>query len=45
MLSIILAAAGAGVLMEDEVDIPEPPYMDEHGNINWDKKFENDPNR
>ena len=24
----------------DEVEIPEPPYIDEQGNIDWDKKFE-----
>ena len=24
----------------DEVEIPEPPYIDEQGNVDWDKKFE-----
>ena len=44
MLSIILIATGLSYC-SDDVEIPNPPYIDDAGNVDWDKKFENDPNR
>ena len=29
---------------EEEVEIPNPPYIDEDGNINWDEKFNQESN-
>jgi subtilisin family serine protease len=25
-----------------QVDVPKPPYIDENGNVDWDKKFQNE---
>jgi hypothetical protein len=30
---------------EEENYIPNPPYIDENGNIDWDKKFEDEINK
>ena len=38
-ISIII---GIAVYANDDVDIPTPPYFDENGNIDWDKKFQHD---
>jgi len=27
---------------DPDKDIPDPPYIDENGNIDWDKKFQHD---
>ena len=35
-----IATAVAGAMNEEE--IPEPPYIDEKGNVDWDKKYELD---
>ena len=29
----------------NKVEIPEPPYIDENGEVNWDKKFQHDKNK
>ena len=44
VLGVFVALAGViGMSQCDEqVDIPEPPYMDENGNVDWDKKYELD---
>ena len=33
---------------EESLNLPSPPYIDENGNIDWDKKYDyenNTPNR
>ena len=43
ILGVVLVVAIAGALMmNDKVDIPPPPYIDDNGNVDWDKKFEFD---
>ena len=39
MLSVILTALALSYCSED-VEIPTPPYIDENGNVDWDKKLE-----
>tara|TARA_B110000444_G_scaffold260551_1_gene307995 strand:- start:1073 stop:2266 length:1194 start_codon:yes stop_codon:yes gene_type:complete len=39
---VIATIIGIAVVMNNKVDIPTPPYYDENGEINWDKKFELD---
>jgi hypothetical protein len=39
---VVVAIIGIALVMNNKVDIPEPPYFDENGEINWDKKFEFD---
>ena len=38
----VLVVGGIGVYQywSNRVDIPPPPYIDDHGNINWDEKYE-----
>ena len=46
MLSIILVAFSLSFCStNEEIKIPNPPYIDENGNIDWDKKFENEINK
>ncbi len=40
MLSIIILAGVLSYVLDDEPDIPSPPWIDENGNVDWDKKFE-----
>ena len=45
VLGVVLIASIVGVIYafnKNDVDIPSPPYIDENGNIDWDKKFENE---
>ena len=45
VLGVVLIASIVGVIYafnKNDVDIPTPPYIDENGNIDWDKKFENE---
>jgi len=42
---VVATIIGIIVAMNNKVDIPTPPYFDENGDINWDKKFELDPVR
>lgn len=44
VLGVVVVATiiGIALVMNNKVDIPEPPYFDENGEINWDKKFEFD---
>ena len=39
---VVVAIIGIALVMNNKVEIPEPPYFDENGEINWDKKFEFD---
>ena len=36
---------GLSIAFNNKVDIPEPPYYDENGEINWDRKFQHDKNK
>ena len=36
----VVAIIGVAIYMNNKVDIPPPPYIDENGNIDWNKKFE-----
>ena len=42
MLGVFVALAGALGLYQcgEQTDIPTPPYIDENGNVDWDKKYE-----
>ena len=42
VLGVIAVATivGIAIAMSNKIEIPEPPYWDENGEINWDKKFE-----
>ena len=42
VLGVIAVATivGIAIAMSNKVEIPEPPYWDKNGEINWDKKFE-----
>ena len=44
VLGVVVVATiiGIALVMNNKVDIPPPPYFDENGEINWDKKFEFD---
>ena len=53
---IILIASGSLILLSlfslilfqcssDKTEIPNPPYIDENGNVDWDKKFQNEINK
>ena len=44
VLGVVVVATiiGIALVMNNKVEIPEPPYFDENGEINWDKKFEFD---
>lgn len=45
VLGVVLIASIVGVIYafnKNDVDIPSPPYIDENGNIDWNKKFENE---
>ena len=39
MLSIILTVLGLSYCSE-ETETPNPPYIDENGNVDWDRKLE-----
>ena len=39
---VVVAIVTIAIAMNNKVDIPEPPYFDENGNIDWDKKFKHD---
>ena len=39
---VVATIAGVALMMNDKVDIPPPPYIDDNGNVDWDKKFEFD---
>ena len=41
----VVAIIGVAIYMNDKVDIPPPPYIDENGNIDWNKKFELEKNK
>ena len=48
MLGVILIATTLSYCSNSEAldnEIPEPPYIDENGNVNWDKKLENELNK
>ena len=46
MLSIISTAFGLSFCTaNEEIEIPKPPYIDENGNVDWDKKFEDEINK
>ena len=38
----IATIIGIALVINNKVDIPTPPYFDENGEIDWDKKFELD---
>ena len=42
MLSIIIFAGVLSYVLDDEPDIPSPPWIDENGNVDWDEKYEAD---
>ena len=42
MLTVIMTVFGLSFCTSDDFEIPNPPYIDEHGNVDWDKKFEMD---
>ena len=44
VLGVFVVLAGVVGLSQcdEQIDIPEPPYIDENGNVDWDKKFENE---
>ena len=35
----VVAIVGIALVANDKVKIPEPPYIDKNGNIDWDEKF------
>jgi subtilisin family serine protease len=39
---VVVAIIGIALVMNNKVDIPEPPYFDDNGEINWDKKYQHD---
>jgi len=39
---VVIGIVGIALALNNKVDIPEPPYIDENGDVNWDKKFEFD---
>ena len=39
---VVIAIVGIALVMNNKVDIPEPPYFDDNGEINWDKKYQHD---
>ena len=39
---VTLAIIFATYSCVSETDIPDPPYIDENGNVDWDKKFESE---
>ena len=41
---VVVAIIGIALVMNDKVDIPNPPFIDENGNIDWDKKYEDEVN-
>ena len=47
VLGIVVVATIIGFALSnnDSVDIPNPPYIDENGNVDWDKKFQNEKNK
>ena len=44
VLGVFVALTGVIGLSQcdEQIDLPEPPYIDENGNVDWDKKFENE---
>ena len=42
MLSLILGAWAYSCIPNNTTEIPHPPYIDEDGNVDWDKKFKHD---
>ena len=42
---VVVVIVGIALVMNDKVDIPNPPFIDENGNVNWDTKYELDPGR
>jgi hypothetical protein len=41
---IIASLIGFAISSNDSFEIPNPPYIDENGNIDWDKKYEDEVN-
>lgn len=41
---ILVSSLFIYLLTKEEVEIPNPPYIDEDGNINWDEKFNQESN-
>ena len=41
----VVAIVGVAIYMNNKIDIPPPPYIDENGNIDWNKKFELEKNK
>ena len=39
---ILAAIIAVAIKFGDKVEIPEPPYIDENGDVNWDEKFKYD---
>ena len=39
---VVATIIGFALSNNDKVDIPNPPYIDENGNVDWDKKFQNE---
>ena len=44
MLTIIIAAGVLSYIFDGNVDIPTPPWINDHGNVNWDEKYLHDRN-
>lgn len=40
MLTLIITAGVVSYVLDDEPDLPDAPYIDDQGNIDWDKKYE-----
>ena len=38
----VITIVGVALVLNGKVDIPEPPYFDDNGEINWDEKFKHD---
>ena len=41
---VVGVIVGIALMMNNKVEIPTPPFFDENGNIDWDKKYEDEVN-
>ena len=39
---VVVSIIGIVYALSNRVEIPEPPYIDENGEVNWDKKYQLD---
>ena len=46
VLGVVVVATIIGFVLssKDSFDIPNPPFIDENGNVDWDKKYEDEIN-